>query len=179
MTEEVEESEAASIRDKGNEFLSHIWVEKPDRWREEESSPSSSVKFRNGREAWAEQPDGSFRREEYPDLDIQPFETVWDPALLIADLWLEPIAATTMRERDAIHVRARPRPTLRPGGEHFLMVEEADEHELTIDRERGIVLRIASLIRGEAMQLIEVTELYLDRPLDPGLFMRPSGRTES
>jgi hypothetical protein len=177
--EDVPESEANAAAIGGIEVLSRIWVERPDRWREETISPSRDARFRNGREAWIEQPDGTLLREEYPDIDIQPAETVWDPALLIAELWLDPLARTVLLGREAIEVRARPRPTFRPGGEHFLMVDEADEYELTIDRERGLVLRLASLIHGEVMTLLEVSELHLDRPLDSELFIRPSGSTEN
>lgn len=179
FSDEGKESEANEVEAQENEALSRIWVERPDRWREEILSPTSQLRFRNAREAWIEPHDGTLHREEYPDIDIQPAETVWDPALLIAELWLEPLARTVLLGREAIEVRARPRPTFRPGGEHFLMVDEADEYELTVDRERGLVLRLASLIQGEVMELLEVTELHLDRPLDSGLFIRPSGATEN
>ncbi len=48
--------------------------------------------------------------------EVQPFEELWDPALLIGELWLEPRAGTQVIGREAILVGGSPRPTERPSG---------------------------------------------------------------
>jgi len=51
-----------------------------------------------------------------PEAEVQPFEELWDPALLIGELWLEPRAGTQVIGREAILVGGSPRPTERPSG---------------------------------------------------------------
>ncbi len=59
---------------------------------------------------------GRGRTVQSPEAEVQPFEELWDPALLIGELWLEPRAGTQVIGREAILVGGSPRPTERPSG---------------------------------------------------------------
>jgi hypothetical protein len=102
---------------------------------------------------------------------VQPYEEIWDPGLLIAELWLGPVDRTSLLGREAIRVSATPRPTVRPSGEVFIiLLVEADECELVLDLERGIVLRLAEYLGGELMHMEEVIEMAFDENLPGELF---------
>jgi len=105
---------------------------------------------------------------------VQPFEELWDPALLIGELWLEPRAGTQVIGREAILVGGSPRPTERPNGNDFIILEfpGGDEHELVVDAELGIVLRLRSFWRGQEMVREEVAGIDIDGSAPEGFFAR-------
>ena len=58
---------------------------------------------------------------------------MYDPALLIAELWLDPVGQTEVAGRSGHLVRALPRPTMRAGGMEFLHLDPpGDEYELVV-----------------------------------------------
>ncbi len=99
-----------------------------------------------------------------PRRRVQPFEQFWDPALLIAELLLEPHGMTEVAGRPGIVVHATPRPTRRPDGTEFqLLCPRADAYELVVDTERGIVLRFRAVFAGELMMDDEMLTVVFDR----------------
>ncbi len=46
----------------------------------------------------------------------------------------------------------------------------ADEHEVVVDAERGVLLRCASRLRGEDFDALEVEEIHFDEHLDAEVF---------
>jgi hypothetical protein len=136
------------------------WVASPWRWRVQFRSPEHSFEQgRNGDRWWSTDPNGistgiaARTCVESPLAELQPFEELWDPALLIGELWLEPQGRTRVANRDAIVVRGIPRPTPRPDGNEFILLNfpGGDEHELVVDEELGIVLRFRSFSTGAEM----------------------------
>lgn len=49
----------------------------------------------------------------------------------------------------------------------------ADEYELPVDVERGVVLRVASRLRGEEIDSLEAEEIYFDEPFPEDVFTSP------
>lgn len=152
------------------------WVGSPWRWR---------VRFpdheqgRDGDRWWSTDPNGftsgvaGRTGVQAPVGDVQPFEELWDPGLVIAELWLEPAGRTTVAGRDGITVRARPRPVPRPNGLDFIMFDwpGGDSHELIVDAELGTVLRLRSFLVGQELLREEITELRVDPSIPEGFFV--------
>jgi hypothetical protein len=115
---------------------------------------------------------------EVPEAETQPFEELWDPALLIAELWLEPGEQTYALGRRGHVVRASPRPTPRSSGLDFILLEwpGGDAHELVVDLELGIVLRLRSFWHGQELIREEVVELKVDPMIPDGLFLDEGAR---
>ena len=92
-----------------------------------------------------------------------------DPAPLTAGLTLELAGRADVAGRQAILVRAVPRP--RPfRAEHDALLTGADRHELAFDAERGTLLRSISLVDDEPAVRLEVAEIAFDEPIDETLF---------
>jgi hypothetical protein len=83
-------------------------------------------------------------------------------------LTLEPMGRTRTAHRDCVSVRALPRLDNSPWP-HW-MPYRADEYELHVDLERGVLLNIIGRYRGELLGQHEVTEVAFDEPLDHKLF---------
>jgi hypothetical protein len=88
---------------------------------------------------------------------------------VIPTLELEPIEPATHAGRPALRLRARERkvdhrtaPVL-PWG--------ADAHELLVDAERGVLLRLVSFIEGEQFALSELEQVAFDEQLPPETFV--------
>src|SRR5439155_6024346 len=101
----------------------------------------------------------------------------WDDAAVVVPRF-ELIERTTWLDRPALRVSIRV--------EDWAMVSmvsetvwEADENELIVDAETGVVLRAASLLDGRAFRIVEVFDVSFDQPIDPSLFVLhpPPGTT--
>jgi hypothetical protein len=100
-----------------------------------------------------------------------------DPAPLTAGLTLELAGRGEAAGREAILVRAAPRP--RPfRAEQEALLTGADRHELAVDAARGTLLRTVSFVDDEPAQLLEVVEIAFDEPLDESLFRHEPGPGE-
>jgi hypothetical protein len=167
---------AAATFDLPDEPLEREWtgrlrVKAPSRWRidtEKGDEGQIDVGWRwwlEDRDTWPTPDD----RRSWPAPDR--LEEISDPALLIAETWLEPVGRSEVAVRDAIVVSARPRPTIRAGGMEFLQLDPpGDEYELAVDAERGIVLRLTATFGGEPMEVIEVLSVAFDGPMSDDLF---------
>jgi hypothetical protein len=104
----------------------HVWVASPTRWR---VRLPDGEQGRNGDRWWTTNRNGfttgvaGRTGVEVPEAETQPFEALWDPALLIAELWLEPGEETQALGRRALVVGASPRPTPRPSGLDFILLD--------------------------------------------------------
>jgi hypothetical protein len=61
-------------------------------------------------------------------------------------------------------------PHRRGRGLHGLVIGDADEVLLSIDRERGVILYAASWFRGSIYRVLEMNEVSFDEELRPGAF---------
>jgi hypothetical protein len=82
-------------------------------------------------------------------------------------LTLERIGFTRTADRDCVSIRALPRGL---GPWPHWMPYRADEYELHVDLERGVLLNVIGRYRGELLGQHEVTEVAFDEPLDHDLF---------
>jgi hypothetical protein len=157
----------------------HLWAHDLLRWRVdlelEEGYRQSEA--RNGMAFWRvveatfddDHAGPRLSVEEGPQYDPPQYMRLWDPALLVAELSLELGGSANVAGREGILLRARPRPTLRPDGQDFILLEEGgDRYELVIDAERGVVLRLIGELDGERMTVEEVIEVIFDRPPPDG-----------
>jgi hypothetical protein len=152
------------------------WVAEPRRWRLRFPDHDQG---RDGDRWWSTDPNGfttgvaGRTGVQAPEGDVQPFEELWDPALVIAELWLEPTGRTIVAGRDGITVRARPRPVPRPSGLDFIVFDwpGGDSHELIVDAELGTVLRLRSFIGGQELLREEIIELRVDPTIANGFFV--------
>lgn len=156
-----------------------ILVASPTHWRVDlHSSEGSVVQTRNGSTWWTSDPNGfstgiaARTVVESPVDTVQPFEELWDPALLIGEVWLEPKERAWIAGREGILLRAEPRPTPRPDGKDFILLDfpGGDEHELVVDAHLGVVLRLRSLSVGREMVREEVRRLNLNPVIPDGAF---------
>ncbi len=157
-----------------------LWVDPPWRWRVRWREETPFDAGRDGWRAWTTERNGDYVvgidgriHVEWPTIDPQPLEQLWDPALLISELWLEP-----QEDRIEIAGRAgrvvggRPRPTPRPDGRQFLLLDWplGDRYELLIDEQLGIVLRLRVFSGEWEIVREEFTAVAIDEPIDPAIF---------
>jgi hypothetical protein len=144
------------------ESNTRLRVENPSRWWWWWTSSLGENDVLEGRRPWLE-PDPPLDYETPPD--TLPNEWCYDPALLIAELRLEPAGRTEVAGREGFLVKALPRPTIRAGGMEFLHLDPpADEYELVVDAELGVVLRLTGTLDGAPMDHREVREIAFEPP---------------
>lgn len=74
--------------------------------------------------------------------------------------------ATVMARRELERRRGR--------GLHGLVIGDADEIRLSIDRERGVILRTGLVYEGSVYRIVEMTEVGFDEQFPPTTFeIRP------
>ena len=104
-----------------------------------------------------------------PDFEI---EHVFDPSvphLELEALELRSAGRTRAAGREAIRVEAA-----NPGGWDYPpepLWAGADDYELLIDTERGLILRLASRREGRAFDVTEVLEIAFDEAFPEGTFV--------
>jgi len=163
------------------EIVVRGWLE-PPRIREERGEAGRlTVGVSNGERWWQVMPEWATVSDEGDGWStgrvgecLRPYV---DPAPLLAGLTLEPGGRTQVAGREAILVRAVPRP--RPfRTEHEALLTGADRYELALDAERGTLLRSVSFLDDEAATRLEVVEIAFDEPLDGALFLHEPGAGE-
>src|SRR5262249_1515568 len=107
------------------------------------------------------------------------WKSLLDPADWIPALTFEPRGSTETAGRAALVVAATTREQSWPGHTPFALQETrgAEEYELLVDGERGVLLRTAALLDGEAFWTAEFEELAFDEEFRAELFVfePPSG----
>ena len=99
-----------------------------------------------------------------------------DPLALVLAFELEPSGAAEVAGRRVLVVRARPRDD--SSRMHSLGLG-ADELELVVHAERGVLLRTEAIYAGEPFRVLEVEEIAYDEELPPDTFVfePPPGET--
>ena len=167
------------------EQTSRLWLQKPSRWRHETdlAHGGTQVKIMDGDLWWVYDPRNGARTNEMAD---QPermrtgighaLTLMLDPSVIIPGLSMEPLGRRVHAGRDAVAVRGLPRPlhTERAGPELW---PGADEYELLVDAERGVLLRHAAGMDGEEFAGNEITSVVFDEVLldDVFTFTPPPG----
>jgi len=146
------------------------WFTQPHRFREERvENGREFLVLGDGTRFWTSGPDWpTVVQEGVGWALVNPsMRLLLDPSALLPLLELEVRGPTTGAGRDAIAVHGTPRDA---AAFDVPLPVGATEHELLVDRERGVILRVASLLDGVAFDTIEVTDAAFDEPLDEGLF---------
>ena len=147
------------------ERRTRLWLAKPDRWRQEDGE---HVSVGRGRLWWESSPElGFMSNQSDPDLErghpLQSFGPHLAPAQLIP---LLSFVETTRAEQE-LSARVRPRQT---HGSSFALPEGADEHLLTIDARRGVVLCIESFRDGRPFEVSRLEDVVWDEEIGDDVF---------
>lgn len=165
--------------------LQRFWWRPPDQSREEtEASPPgrSRTTVRNGELWWTYSPEsGAISNVDLEDDERarhsagsgERFEPLLDPSPLLALLEFGEVVDEATRYR----VRTRPREAPEQLDWRFHGLAGADEVELEVDRETGVVWRMRVLFHGEEIWSSSFDELVLNEPLpdDVFVFVPPPG----
>jgi outer membrane lipoprotein-sorting protein len=175
LHEQVDGEEAAPSPGRLENVL-RLWLERPDRLREERQRSDGALEIGvlHGQRWWRYDPEwGLDSNEDEPAVGSGIGDStrhLLDPAPLLAELSLEPAGRTRLAGRPAIRLRAR----RRRSGFSFGLIHldrEAEEYEFLIDAERGIVLREAALFEGEEYHVREMLEVVFDDEISPQTFV--------
>jgi len=155
-----------------------FWYEPPERLREEtESPPHSHTVVLDGDLWWMYSPDWGatsnvgLSEEEAGSMRAgggELFRPLLDPSGLPGVLEIEQIDD----DGERLLVRARPREDFDEHRPHIQLhsLAGADELELVIDRERGVVRRLTATLDGQELSVLEFDELVFDDVFPAGTF---------
>ncbi len=153
-----------------SEWVERLWLHKPARCRYESGLAG-------------ERPDAIIRGDCVHQVSSPPespgmwFGEMLDPAPLIPYLWLQPLGRAVYAGREAIRVRGVPRRKLAEGISPALLWLSADEYDLLVDAERGVLLRITASMDGAAFAGTELVRVVFDEAI-PDSVLTSSGPGE-
>jgi outer membrane lipoprotein-sorting protein len=162
-----------------------LWLEHDGRRRVEYSQGAAviTVVF-DGPTWWSWSPDvaartnGGLHNHQHGS---GPSETLIDSSALLSALRLQFVGSDTLRGRDIFRVRGLPRARSAHEPNHILygLGADADDYMISVDAERGVVLRSEARLREEPFAVIEMTEMEFDVDLPPATFVidLPEGET--
>jgi hypothetical protein len=160
-----------------------FWLDPPARLREEtqrEGRPElEHVVVRDGLRWWSYSPGWGAVSNTVADAENvsigggEQTGVLLDPAPWIAWLSFEVVGEAAGPDRAALRVRAHPRPIQQRDSFWFesRLPPGADEYELLVDRDRGVVLRLAGLLDGTEFSVLELVEVAFDENLPPETFV--------
>ena len=166
---------------RGDEFerIWRVWHERPNRWRQEveptrDDGPGTEYRVVDGREFWYYSPRHGARHAVTAGQGFAPeFEIgyLFDPEEGAPDLYylsMRAVGRARQAGREAIRVEAT-----KPRGWDYPpepLWWGADDYELVVDAERGVILRLASRLRGRAFDVTEVLDIHFDETFPEGTF---------
>ena len=157
--------------------MRQVWARKPCRWRIEYDGPDGANVF-VGDLAWSEPPrpppNAPRRPQVEPSPDALPLEAIdgtvaytFDPRILLEDLFITRVVGRAEHAgREALRVLA-----MDEGTPNRLLGWGADDYELLVDAERGVLLRSAARTKGEEFQVTQILEIAFDEDLPEGIFI--------
>jgi hypothetical protein len=158
------------------ESVVRVWID-GERAREERDDPQLGpmLMIRDG-ERWSHYSQRDGARTNDGDRNHhsgvgQGAMRLLEPSHVLAALKLRPAEEVEVAGRQAMRVVAT------GAGPHesamllFQLGYGADEYELLVDRERGVLLRTAALLHGEPFAVSEVTEIAFDEEFPPETFV--------
>lgn len=172
------------------EFLWRVWLQKPSRWRYEsqEVGRESAISIISGDYWWYYDPTDNtldtnvvpkgsglhIRKSRIPLSDnLTSIESAikempsLDPAFLLATHTLHLMGGAVHVGREALRVRAVPRRRELIGDSFFW---DADEYELLVDKERGILLRYSAKLDGQEYAVVSAESVVFDEPIPESTF---------
>lgn len=166
------------------ESISRLWLQKPDRIRLERERLSGSGAFAEalervevGRDWWEWREGHHAVKGTMEPKSFRPcqFEGMLATQWIVPALRLEALDTATVCGRSGIRLRGTsPRgleyPARAPDWrDHF--TDGADEYELVVDRERGVLLFMESRFGGELLDVKEVRKVEFDAELPESTFV--------
>lgn len=158
------------------ESVSRMWLDPPQhRFRVERSDPhGNSVFVQVGEHWWSYHPNmGATSNEGDTSIRAGGSEEVsplLDPALVVGILEFDITGEREHHGRSSIVVRATSREVEeRARFGHYM--PDADEFELLVDAEVGVLLRIESFIDGQPFMILELTDVQFEEPFAEDLFV--------
>ncbi len=157
--------------------MRRVWVRKPHRWRIEFEGPEGANVF-VGDLAWSEPPRPAPnaprrpRTERLPDaLTLEAMDgtvaCTFDPRIVVDELFVTRVLGRAEHAgRDAVRILA-----MDDHGPNGLLRRGADDYELLVDAERGVLLRSAARTKDEEFQVTEVLEIAFDEVLSEDIFV--------
>jgi hypothetical protein len=157
-----------------------IWVERPNRYREEQREGGEvDLIIRDGELWWTY--DALFGASTNTT-DAEPwqssvrggYEGLVDPARLAAVLTFEPLDHGERARRGVLRARAVARKGDAPSRDAALMSiggAGADEYQLEIDAARGVVLYAEARLGGSAFSVIEAEAVAFDEAIEADTFV--------
>jgi len=131
----------------------------------------------DGRRSFYHPGHGAFEVKFDPEMVGFEYEHMLDPPILLAHLALELTEQVPWEGRAAYRLRGR----LRRGASPVLtgLTPLADEYELLVDAELGVLLRVGSRFEGEEFAALELRALRADIDPPPAIFVLelPAGET--
>ena len=146
------------------------WFAQPNRFREERvENGRRDLVLGDGTRFWTSSPEWATVVQDGVGWTLVNPSTrvLLDPSALLPLLDFEVGGAATGAGREAVVVRGTPRDY---ASFDVPLPIGATEHQLLVDAERGVLLRVESLLEGVAFDTIEVTGAAFDEPLDAALF---------
>lgn len=162
--------------------LHKIWVEMPNRWRQETPLPdgvgTSCRIVDDDRAEWIYDPLKGFMgstREDAPphrEFSLEPdIIHLFKPEAIqpeIEEIEMSLVEEQRFAGHDALRVVATARRWLKPP---FPLPEGADDYEFIIDANRGVILRSVARLDGMEFAGLEMSEIAFDRTFDEETFV--------
>lgn len=103
----------------------------------------------------------------------QEVQALLQPSQLLSVLRLTPTGDGKRAGHEVVRATGVARPRSRYPHDITLMVlgRGADSYEIEADKQRGVLLRLAACHQGGLFTAIEATELHIDEPIAPDLFV--------
>ena len=155
-----------------------LWMEQPDRRRVEfEAGHRTVTAVWVGDTWWSWAPNrGAMTNAGDPHHGHGkgPSEALVETQTLVGVLDFEALNQEQFLGRDVVRVRATPRP------QHMMsrfalhgLGSGADDYLLSVDAERGVILRSEARLRDQPFKVIEMTDVTFDESLPPDTFASP------
>lgn len=102
-----------------------------------------------------------------------PAQTLVDGVALVSALRLQFLGSDTLLGRDVVRIRGLPRARANQQPDYGLheLGAGADDYTLSVDAERGVLLRTEARLREQPFIVIEMTEVEFDVVLPPETFI--------
>jgi hypothetical protein len=152
---------------------SRLWLDSSSRWRYEVDVPGGRVAVfvTDGPLWWSFAPSLHAHSNEsapdrYPGQREHQEWPLFHPEEVLANLI---VTSTRLEDREGRPIEAI-EAVARGDYAPFSLPSGADSYHLLVDRDRGVVLRMAARADGIEFSSIEITSLELDVPMEPELF---------
>jgi outer membrane lipoprotein-sorting protein len=147
-----------------------VWLDRPDRMRVElvRDGARNETFVDDGEREWSHTRGSAAFTHPSQKAHRYGFEPLFRPHTMLARVQLHPLGEAEWAGRRALHARA----TTRPGRPDFTfeLPPGAESFDLLIDRERGVILRLAAFLAGDEFHTLEVGEIAFDETLPAETF---------